>query len=258
MSRLGRKVWLGVMLVGCLTGIGQQALAFDYSNWEALLKKYVAPQTLEGIPMLAMNYRGLGKDSLYTVLLAELENASVSSLKSQEEKLTFWINAYNIMAVKMVLDHYPVESIKDAGSFITAVWKKDVGVVAGKTRTLNEIEHEILRKMGEPRIHVAIVCASVSCPDLRPEAYTVDRLHEQLNDQMKGFLANEQKGLQVDESKQRVYLSPIFKWFADDFEEKGGVRPFLASYAPKQFAGFLLNTRFRVSYLDYNWNLNEF
>ncbi len=258
MSRLGRKIWLGVVLVGWMTGIGQQALAFDYSNWDALLKKYVAPKTLEGIPVLAVNYQGLGKDPRYTALIADLENAPVSALKSQEEQLVFWINAYNIMAVKMVLDHYPVKSVKDAGGLVYSVWKLQVGTVGGKERTLHEIEHDILRLMGEPRIHVAIVCASLSCPDLRPEAYTVERLHEQLNDQMKGFLANEQKGLQVDESKQRLYLSPIFKWFADDFEEKGGVRPFLARYAPEQFADFLNNTGFRVSYLDYNWNLNEF
>lgn len=258
MSRQGRKIWLGVMLVGWMTGIGHQALAFDYSNWDALLKKYVAPKTLEGIPVLAVNYQGLGNDPLYTELIAELENAPVSALKSQEEHLVFWINAYNIMAVKIVLDHYPVKSVKDAGGLIYSVWKLPVGTVGGKERTLNEIEHDILRKMGDPRIHVAIVCASLSCPDLRPEAYSVERLHEQLNDQMKSFLVNAQKGLHVDESKQRIYLSSIFKWFADDFDGKGGVRPFLAGYAPEQFADLLNDTGFRVSYLDYNWNLNEF
>lgn len=257
MSRQGRKIWVGVMLVGWIIGIGQQVLAFDYSQWDALLKKYVAPKTLEGIPVLAVNYQGLGKDPLYTALLAELANAPISAFQSPEEKLVFWINAYNIMAVKMVLDHYPVKSVKDAGGILYPVWKLPVGIVGGQERTLNEIEHDILRKMDDPRIHVAIVCASLSCPDLRPEAYTVERLHEQLNDQMKRFLANEQKGLHVDESKQRVYLSSIFKWFADDFEEKGGVRPFLARYAPEPLADFLNNNKFRVSYLDYNWNLNE-
>jgi len=257
MSRQGRKIWLGVMLVGWMTGISQQALAFDYSHWDALLKKYVAPKTLEGISLLAVNYQGLGKDPLYPALLAELANAPVSTLKSPEGKMVFWINAYNIMAVKMVLDHYPVKSVKDAGGVIYPVWKLPVGTVGGKARTLNEIEHDILRKMDDPRIHVAIVCASLSCPDLRPEAYTVERVHDQLNDQMKQFLANERKGLHVDASKQHVYLSAIFKWFADDFEGKGGVRPFLARYAPEPFADFLENSRFRVSYLDYNWNLNE-
>ena len=111
-----------------------------------------------------------------------------------------------------------------------------MGVVAGKKRTLNEIEHEILRKMGEPRIHVAIVCASVSCPDLRAEAYTVEKLDSQLDDQLTLFLANPKKGLHIDK-KGYLYMSSIFKWFAEDFETKGGVRKFLAPYAPKNRHG---------------------
>lgn len=111
--------------------------------------------------------------------------------------------------------------------------------------------------MGEPRIHVAIVFASLSCPDLRQEAYMSERLHEQLDDQMKAFLANSQKGLQVEESNQRLYLSSIFKWFAGDFDAKGGVRQFLAEYVQEWLAEFLENNKFRLSYLDYNWNLNE-
>jgi hypothetical protein len=161
------------------------------------------------------------------------------------------------MAAKMVLDHYPVKSIKDAGSFFTAVWKKEVGVVAGKMRTLNEIEHEILRKMNEPRIHVAIVCASVSCPDLRAEAYTVDKLDSQLDDQLKLFLVNEEKGLRIDKKKGRIYLSSIFKWFKEDFESKGGVRNYLASYAPEEDKASLKNHKLSVHYLDYDWELNE-
>ncbi len=182
----------------------------------------------------------------------------MEGFNTQEEKLAFWINAYNIMAVKMVLDHYPLKSIKDVAGLFSSVWKLNVGTVGGKARTLNEIEHDILRKMGEPRIHVAIVCASLSCPDIRPEAYTSERLHEQLDDQMKAFLANPQKGLQVEETNQRLYLSSIFKWFAEDFEAKGGVRPFLAKYVPERVSAYLKMDTFRLSYLDYNWNLNEF
>lgn len=200
------------------------AFAFDFSSWDGLLKKYVAPKTINGVKLQAVDYKRLGKDQAYTKLIKDLEQVSLSDLKTRQEKLTFWINVYNIMAAKMVVDHYPVKSIKDAGSLFTAVWKKEVGVVAGKKRTLNEIEHEILRKMSEPRIHVAIVCASVSCPDLRGEAYTADKLDEQLNDQLKLFLANAEKGLRVDLNKGRVYLSSIFKWFKEDFEAKGGVR----------------------------------
>ncbi len=233
------------------------AFAFDFSSWDMLLKNYVAPKTINGVKLNAVNYKKLAKDPAYPKLIKALEKASLSDLKTQDEKLAFWINVYNIMAAKMVLDNYPVESIKDAGSLFRAVWKKTVGLVAGTERTLNEIEHEILRKMGEPRIHVAIVCASVSCPDLRAEAYTPEKLDMQLNDQMTQFLANPKKGLQVNLRKGRVYLSSIFKWFEEDFESKGGVRNYLTPYSPKDLQGSVNNTKLSVYYLDYDWDLNE-
>jgi len=254
------KLLLSKMFVvlGALAAFSSpSAFAFDFSSWDGLLKKYVAPKTINGVKLNAVDYRKLGKDQAYTNLIKDLEKTSLSDLKTREEKLTFWINAYNVMAAKMVLDHYPVDSIKDAGSLFTAVWKKEVGIVAGKTRTLNEIEHEILRKMGEPRIHVAIVCASVSCPDLRIEAYTVEKLDEQLADQMKLFLVNAEKGLRVDAKKGRVYLSSIFKWFKEDFESSGGVRKYLAPYAPDSAMAAIQNNKTSIYYLDYDWDLNE-
>ncbi|MCZ6541330.1 MAG: DUF547 domain-containing protein, partial [Nitrospinae bacterium] len=145
----------------------------------------------------------------------------------------------------------------DAGNLLGSVWKKTVGVVGGKDDTLNEIEHEIIRKMGDPRIHAAIVCASVSCPDLRKEAYTKEHLDAQLNDQLRRFLANRGKGLQINHKNGRILLSKIFDWFEDDFEPKGGVLPFLARYAPEPDRSLLKNGDADVSYLDYNWDLNK-
>lgn len=246
-----------IILVLILTLGTQPVLAFEFSGWDALLKKYVASKTIDGVKLNAVDYKKLAKDPEYTTLINELKKTSLSQLKTQDEKLVFWMNVYNIMAVKMVLDHYPVKSIKDAGSFFSSVWKKEVGTVAGKTRTLNEIEHEILRKMGEPRIHVAIVCASVSCPDLRPEAYTVQDVDRQLDEQMTSFLANEEKGLRLDERKNKLYLSSIFDWFEEDFEAKGGVVTFLAPYAPESIKRKIQSKNFKIAYLDYNWGLNE-
>lgn len=234
----------------------QPAWAFDFAGWDALLKKYVAPQTIAGVRLNAVNYQKLKGDPRYSKLIKDLRDYPLAGLSTKEERLSFWINAYNIMAVKMVLDHYPVDSIKDAGSIFRSVWKKPVGTVGGKTRTLNEIEHEILRTMGEPRIHVAIVCASVSCPDLRPEAYTAESLNRQLDDQMTGFLANPQKGLRADAGKRRLYLSSIFKWFEEDFESRGGVVKFLTPYAPDAVKSSLQSNSLSISYLDYNWGLN--
>ena len=151
------KFWV---LMICVVLAPSSAWAFDFSGWGGLLKKYVEPTTIAGVRLAGVDYVAIKKDPAYSKLVADLKSFSPATLKTDKEKMAFWINAYNVMAVKMVVDHYPVESIKDAGGFFQSVWKKEVGVIGGKQVTLNDIEHEILRKMGDPRIHVAIVCAS--------------------------------------------------------------------------------------------------
>lgn len=243
-------------LLVSLSGV-HPAAAFDFSDWDALVKKYVAAKTIDGVRLNAVNYQELKNDADFKALAQRLESAELSDLKTREDKLTFWINVYNILAAKMITDHHPVDSIKDVGSIFKSVWKRDAGVVAGEQRTLNDVEHEILRKMGEPRIHVAIVCASVSCPDLRTEAYVAERLDEQLEDQMKLFLDNKEKGLIIDEKKNRVYLSKIFDWFEEDFDSHGGVLAFVAKYVDPKTQALLKKPKLKVSYLDYNWNVNQ-
>ncbi len=231
--------------------------AFDFSDWGALVKKYVAPKTLAGVRFNAIDYASLKKDPVFSGLVARLESYSLASLESRESKLSFWINVYNILAAKMITDHYPIKSIKDVGSFFKPVWKRVAGTVGGKERTLNDIEHEILRKMNEPRIHVAIVCASVSCPDLRQEVYSAGKLNEQLDDQMEKFLRSPGKGMKLDERKNRVYLSSIFKWFAEDFESRGGVLKYIGQYVTAEERKVLNNSKIKISYLHYNWKINH-
>ena len=231
--------------------------AFDFSDWDALVKKYVTPKTLEGVRLNAVNYASLKKDPVFSGLITRLESYSPASLESRESTLSFWINVYNILAAKMITDHYPIESIKDVGSFFKPVWKRAAGTVGGKERTLNDIEHEILRKMNEPRIHVAIVCASVSCPDLRREAYSSGKLNEQLDHQMEKFLRSREKGMKLDERKNRVYLSAIFKWFAEDFESRGGVLKYIGQYVTAEERKMLNNSKIKISYLYYNWKINH-
>jgi hypothetical protein len=180
----------------------------------------------------------------------------VENLESRKSKLTFWINVYNILAVKMIIDNYPIESIKDAGSLFKSVWKKGAGKVGGKEHSLNDIEHEILRKMNEPRIHVAIVCASVSCPDLRLEAYTLGDLNEQLDDQMEKFLQSREKGMKLDGKKNLVYLSSIFNWFEEDFESRGGILKHISQYVTAEEKKALNNYKLKIFYMDYNWKVN--
>jgi len=252
-SRLLQAVVLGIFLVFSIISNSE---AFDFSDWDTLVKKHVAPETVDGILINAVDYSNLKKDPLFSGLSSRLKSYDLNDLKAEQSRLTFWINVYNILAAKMITDHYPIESIKDAGSLFKSVWKQPAGKVGGKERTLNEIEHEILRKMNEPRIHVAIVCASVSCPDLRLEAYQTEKLNDQLDDQMQKFLRSREKGMKLDESKNRVYLSSIFKWFNEDFESKGGVLKYISHYAREEEKKVLNNSKLKISYMDYNWKIN--
>ena len=215
------------------------AWAFDFSGWDGLLNKHVGPTTIADVRLAGVDYPALKKDPAYAKLIADLKSFSPATLKTGKEKMAFWINAYNIMAVKMVVDHYPVDSIKDAGSFFQSVWKKEVGVIDGKEVTLNDIEHEILRKMGDPRIHVAIVCASVSCPDLRREVYTADRLDAQLDDQFKKFLENPRKGLQVNHKNERILLSKILTGLKKTLNQRVGFFHFFPVMYRKEIRPFL-------------------
>jgi len=229
---------------------------FDFTEWDSLLKRYVKPHVIDNIRLNAVDYGRLKTDPGFSRLIGGLEKFAPSGLKSHEEKMAFWINVYNIFAVKKVVDHHPLESIRDVGNFFKPVWKRLAGIVGGREYTLHEIEHEILRKMREPRIHVAIVCASVSCPDLLKEVFRAETLDVQLDAQMKMFLENPGKGMRVDAGRKRVHLSPIFDWFEEDFEPRGGVLQFLQHYVSSGVRKLLKSPAVRVSYLEYNWRVN--
>jgi hypothetical protein len=165
--------------------------------------------------------------------------------------MAFWINAYNILAIDLVVKHDPPESIKDIGSFFSPVWKRPAGTVNGEVVTLHQIEHEILRPLGEPLIHAAIVCASQSCPSLRRTPYTGANVKAEMAQQMRAFLRDRRKGARLD--GRRLRLSMIFKWFKSDFEPVGGVRSFVRGYLD-----FDPGRKPRLDYLDYDWSLNAF
>ena len=201
--------------------------------------------------MNAYDYRALRRDPLFPRVTAALTRFDPARLEGRRERLAFYINAYNILAMKTVVDHWPLDSIKDAGGLFGSVWKQDAGVIGGRTVSLDQIEHRILRPLGEPRIHMAIVCASVSCPDLRPEPYRAARLDDQLDQQTRAFLANPGKGLRLKGSVARV--SRIFDWFEEDFRRAyGGVRPFLRRYRPD-----VAQTVNIEADLPYDWSLND-
>lgn len=229
---------------------------FSSDAYRRLLARHVTPGVIDGISSTLVDYGALGSDPDYVRALDDFAAADPARM-SRAERFAFWINAYNLMAIKTVIDRYPLRSIKDGGNLLFPIWKKRVGTVGGKERTLDEVEHAILRpEFGDPRVHFAIVCASLSCPDLRAEPYVAERLDAQLDDAARAFLANSSKGLVATAKGDGVRVSPIFKWFGDDFAGVGGVPVFLRANAPATVARAGLEPG-SISYLDYDWRLND-
>ena len=206
----------------------------------------------------------------YTTLQADPKplNAYLDSLAAVPEKeftrwpekqrLAFLINLYNATTLKLIVDNYPVKSIKKIGGFLSGPWKQKVVHLFGKLTTLGEVEHGIIRKQyPDPRAHFALVCAAKGCPPLRAQAYVASQLDEQLDDQGRIFLGQRQKN-RVEAGARRIYLSPIFKWFSEDFEKKSGsVLKFVEPFLPEKDRGVLASGRLKIKYTDYDWSLND-
>ena len=212
----------------------------QHQLWDELLKEYVSEEGL-------VNYRGLKKEHsklleyINILKLSEVPNKNTS----REYSLSYWINAYNALTIDLILRHYPIKSIKD----IKSPWKQKLWKLADKWYNLDEIEHQILRKMEEPRIHFAIVCASYSCPKLQNEAFTASALENQLNKAAKNFLNDPARN---SISENNLELSKIFQWFANDFKQTGSLIDFLNLYSE-----ISISEKARIKYKDYNWMLNE-
>jgi uncharacterized protein DUF547 len=232
------------------------ARGVDAELWGAILAQYTreVPDTAG----VRVDYGSLADSSDWKRLVAGLADADPDALEGRAERLAFWIDVYNILAIDLVLRHPGIESIREIGSLLRPVWDRDAGRVGGRERSLGEIEHEILRPLGEPRIHGAIVCASVSCPPLRRKPFTAARLDAELDEQMRRWLASPEKGLRVDRESGTLYLSPVFDWFAEDFEADGGVLACVSRYAPAPERTWLAARAgdVKIRPLPYDWTLN--
>ncbi|MEM6686849.1 MAG: DUF547 domain-containing protein [Bacteroidota bacterium] len=213
---------------------------FNHTIWNELLQKYVSP---EG----NVDYNGFKKDhEILKEYIASLsDDIDVRKDWSNNEKLAFWINTYNALTVDLILRNYPVKSIKD----IKKPWDQRLWKIGYLPQNLNDIEHKILRKMNEPRIHFAINCASFSCPPLLNEAFTAEKLEEQLTQVTKAFLADSQRNTITPDA---IKISKIFKWFAKDFKENGSLIDFL-----NQYSDVKIHKNAKKKYKDYDWTLNE-
>jgi hypothetical protein len=243
-----------MMAIGLSGSSAPRALAaaeVDHSTWDQLLKRHVS----RGL----VDYKGLQAERrLLDQYLDELEAVDVDTLPSKEAKLTFWINAYNALVVKGVLDHDPLKSVKDVDGFFDKTRYR----VANELLTLNQIEGNG-RKLGDWRIHFAVVCASSSCPPLIQEAFVPERLDQQLADRTKAFLADRERSLRVEGDV--LWASKIFDWYAKDFLPAGGLfqrlsaeklLDLLGPYLPEDVAS-AKGQPLTLKFLDYDWTLNE-
>jgi hypothetical protein len=226
------------------------AAPVDHAAFDALLKKHVSAKGL-------VDYKGFKADEKpFNQYLETLSKNAPTDKWSKNEQMAYWINAYNAYTIRLILDNYPVKSIKDIGPknqipFVNTPWAKKFFSIGGTKTSLDNIEHGTLRKKyNDPRIHFALVCASISCPRLRNEAYTAAKLDAQLEDQGRDFLNDPTKN---KPGKDKAQLSNYFNWYKGDWKQNGqSVVKWVNKYSTTKITD---NTD--VSFLDYNWNLNQ-
>ncbi|MFO0689636.1 MAG: DUF547 domain-containing protein [Myxococcota bacterium] len=238
-----------------LTAPAQAQSAVDLALYARLLETHTRATT--SLAGTEVDYAPLVHSRALDRLVAQLEASKPAQL-DRPGQLAFWINAYNLLTLDLVRKHHPIASIRDVGSFFSPVWKRPVATIDGRRLSLDAIEHEILRPMGEPRIHAAIVCASKSCPPLRRTPFRPETLDADLDDAVRRFLASPAKGVAIDRTARTIRVSKIFEWFEEDFEAAGGVRAFLAAHLPPPDAAWLRGPGrdAMLLYFDYDWSLN--
>jgi hypothetical protein len=247
-----------------------QGFDHNYAAWDAQLKKHV--KWLPDNKQSRVNYKGFVADraELTKTLegLSAVTQAQFGSF-SKEQQMAFLINAYNAFTIELILSKYPdLKSIKNI-TLVGSPWKKKFYQLLGEERNLDWLEHERLRPniagggYQDPRIHVAIVCASIGCPALPPEAFTAAKLDSQLEDGMKRFVGDKTRNRYAD---GKLQVSSIFKWFKEDFEKGykgfGKVEDVFAKYADSLTSdaaaqGLIRAKTVSISHLDYDWSLND-
>lgn len=229
-------------------------------KWEKLLKN----TSFNG----RINYKSIKSDAdLLKASVEGIETVSKVELDAltKNELMAFWINAYNIGVVKIIVEHYPIKkgfglnTVRYPANSIQQidnVWDRPALIVLGKSLSLNDIENKILRpQFKDPRIHFAIVCASIGCPSIRSESYTAEKLDQQLSEQIHIFISDPNK-IRYDTQKDILFLSPIFKWFKEDFDQVGGAVAFIKRYdIDHKFDA--LTEKTKIQWLGYDWSLND-
>uniref|UniRef100_A0A7S4M8I8 DUF547 domain-containing protein n=1 Tax=Vannella robusta TaxID=1487602 RepID=A0A7S4M8I8_9EUKA len=275
--------WQQVFVLFCFVLFvhAQGNATFDHSDWQFILDKYLHENaTIRGINETAFDYEGLRRnmDVQFTNYINSLNSLSSLNDYSLDEQWAILINAYNVFAVNMIIENptklrlgklnWPIKSIRDISGFFTQVWDLPAGYIAGQEYTMNQVE-TMVRDLNDPRIHACVVCASASCPDLQTFAFTGPGIDAQKNYSMTHFLQNTGKGLRIDSSNNIMYVSSIFNWYADDFENdnctclNGGrpfqsVEAFILTFAPPSVRQYYYQYKPSMQYLSYDWHMNAY
>ncbi len=245
-------ILLFIIVAACTAGcslpkVKSDAKPITHEKLTEVLKDYVATDGM-------VDYASLAQDSLrLNDYLSLLETRHPNKSWTSDERMAYWINAYNAFTLRLIIRNYPTESIKDlAGSIykINTPWDIRFIYIEGYDYDLNNIEHDILRKeWDEPRIHFAVNCASISCPILRNEAFEAATLDAQLDDAARQFINDPKRNTITADA---IEISKIFKWFKGDFTKKGDLIAFLNRYSATT-----INANASIDHKDYDWSLNE-
>ncbi len=229
----------------------------DHSAWTELLGRYLDTSDADGV--YRFDYAGVtaADRALLQEYLSMLESVPVSLL-NKDEQYAYWFNVYNAFTVEVILDHYPVDSIRDiniSGLFARGPWGAELIEIEGENLTLDDVEHRILRPIwNDPRIHYGVNCASIGCPNLQPVAFTSENVDRLLTEGAIEYV-NHPRGAMVNGN--RITVSSIYNWFQEDFDDnQAGVIAHLLEYAEPALAADLRGFRGRLRY-DYDWAINE-
>jgi len=283
------KVSLFLALVFCVGVSAVQGTIdpiHDPSLWNDLLLKYVRENgEIDGIQLNVVNYTGFAQDPGLQTWIDSLKTVSINNL-TRDEIYAFFSNVYNTFAVNMMITNAckkdlfgncgPIGSIRDISSIVPfkLVWDKPAGTLAGSVWSLQDVENYLLSPprgiKPDPRVHSAIVCASVSCPNLRKGAYNYSQIDQQFNESFNNWVSNNKKGMSVDTQNSQVTLSMIFNWYESMFEDffkntsfsngKGSVVKFILLYLDPKSPNYAWLSAHQdsvsVSYFNYDWNAN--
>ncbi len=260
-----RVLLTAALLGGAVPGVAQELP--DPAAFTAVLQRYAHGDLVD---YAALRADRAGLDAF----VAKLGRTDPAALEraSRETQLAFWINAYNACALTLVIDHYPIKPAGFPASLVRSLqgvpansirqipdtWTRTFCPVAGAPRALDEIEHEILRPMGEPRIHFAVNCASRSCPVLATEAYTGEAIDQQLDAAVRRLIADPRQYRLERNGTAVLRLNKVLDWYKDDFGGTAGVVAFLRPYLPADDAAYIAtHGPPTVGYLPYDWTLND-